>query len=400
LLTLTQIDIASANGLSSPKNPPTIIESNFTLGASYMTFWGEKEYLGWYIDSVSTPLLGEYSSKNPVVADWHIKWMVEHGLSFLYLDFGWIRPGDYMDEYARKGLMKSQYFTLINISLFYFPDAVVGTDWATGESTLYSDFNWLAGNYFSSKQYQKIANQSVVIFPNFSYYPEEWGFEKTRTVFNELRERMYNNYGIKLYIIGAFGPEYSQSFVGELSSILNATTIWGYNTIIDYEHDITYEEYVAKNKLFYDNWVDLSTNLELSFVPMICPGFNNTPYEPTDPFIVKRNLTLFEEICDYSMDYATTPNKMILFFTWNDYHEGTSIEPTVEYEFDYLDKIRKIFTDAPENHFDEYPGHELTHNSNNHLLFGFLVFPILFLIQKSKTKLLKKFEIAKLCPNA
>ncbi|MHA1398523.1 MAG: hypothetical protein ACTSSF_12590 [Candidatus Heimdallarchaeaceae archaeon] len=340
--------------LPEPSQPPIPVWTNFTIGASYMTFWGNTQ-LGWSIPSTHTPLLGEYSSADPIVADWHIKWAVEHGISLFYLDFGWIRPNDYIDRAARYGLMSSSYISLLNICIFYFPDAVVGTNWAGGEDVLYSDFDFLASNYFSSTRYARYNDSQIVIFPNFNIYLDEWGIVKTNNVFGNLKARMLNDYNCNLYIIAAFWPQTDQSTVQALKTIINATTIWGCDTIIDYNEPITYAQYLAKSKTYFDYWGNLTTNIGLPFVPLIAPGFDNTPYNPSDPWIVYRNITLFEEICRYSKYYTTTPFKLDLFFTWNDFHEGTGIEPTKEYKFQYLDVIRKVFTNGTEPHTDEYP---------------------------------------------
>lgn len=333
---------------------PNPVATNYTLAASYMTFWGNTP-LGWSIPSTFTPLLGQYDSEDPVTADWHIKWAVEHGITLFYLDFGWVRPYDYIDRAARMGLMHSSYISYLNICIFYFPDAVVGTSWAGGEEVLYSDFDYLATTYFSFSNYESYNGNLIVILPNFNIYLEEWGTSKTIDVFNNLRTEMLNEYNVTLYIIAAFCPETAQSTVESVLSIVNATTIWGCETILDYNRDITYSEYLAKTKNYFDYWGNLTNNLGIPFAPLIAPGFNNTPYNPNNPRIVYRDIALFEEVCKYSLQYATTPFKLILFFTWNDFHEGTSIEPTQEYGFQYLDVIRKIYTADPEPHNDEFP---------------------------------------------
>ena len=370
---------SSSYTLPLPSNPSIPFSSNFTLGASYMSFWGDT-LLGWTVPTTHTSLLGEYSSSDPIAADWQVKWAVEHGINFFYLDFGWIRPYDYIDEGARDGLLSCSFISYLNISIFYFPDPVVGSSWSGGESVLYADFDFLAQNYFSHSSYASYNESLIVIFTNFNTYIDEWGTSKTIEVFNNLKANMSTDYGVDLYIVAAFWPQTTQSTVQNFLSVVDSATIWGCDTIIDYSNDITFSDYMVKTKNYFDYWGNLTTNIGIPFVPLIAPGFDNTPYNPSDPWIVYRDIVLFEEMCNYSKIYATTPFELILFFTWNDFHEGTAIEPTVEYGFQYLDVIRKVYTNDSGTHVDEYPDIPLVSEFELVGIIGLFSFVIVLII--------------------
>jgi hypothetical protein len=46
---------------------------------------------------------------------------------------------------------------------------------------------------------------------------------------------------------------------------------------------------------------------------------------------------------------------MILVEAWNEWGEGSYIEPHQQFGFGYLDAIREVFTDAPKAHADTTP---------------------------------------------
>lgn len=75
------------------------------------------------------------------------------------------------------------------------------------------------------------------------------------------------------------------------------------------------------------------------FMHMVCPGFNDTGVWGWGggPRIFKRDgLSLLRSTFDHSFDGGP---EIIQFETWNDFNEGTCIEPSLQNGFTYLDAI-------------------------------------------------------------
>ncbi len=85
----------------------------------------------------------------------------------------------------------------------------------------------------------------------------------------------------------------------------------------------------------------------MHFVPLICPGYNNTKYLNMGIIdykaIVTRDLYGFREVCALGREYSSSPHNIVLLFTWNDFNEATSIEPTTDYQYEYLNIIALEF---------------------------------------------------------
>jgi hypothetical protein len=167
-------------------NPRSAVEvsPSFLVGASYMTFWKIEGFGNWALTQYH-PILGQYRSDDPTIASHHILQAREHGISFFYLDFGWIRPSSRCDLAAQNGLLR---------------------------------------------------------------VCEEEG---------------------------------------------------------------------------------------ISFVPLAKPGFNNTPYIRfgQELRVITRDVQRFQWLLGEARNLSSRPLNMVLIFTWNDFNEGTSIEPTTEYGF-------------------------------------------------------------------
>jgi hypothetical protein len=75
----------AAYGIPTPKPA----KADMLVGAYYFPGWNKAEK--WYCiaanPNVQHPLLGYYREGDPDAADWHIKWALEHGVSFFAFDF-------------------------------------------------------------------------------------------------------------------------------------------------------------------------------------------------------------------------------------------------------------------------------------------------------------------------
>ena len=55
------------------------------------------------------------------------------------------------------------------------------------------------------------------------------------------------------------------------------------------------------------------------------------------------------------MPQQSLSSKLLLLDNWNEWSEGHYLAPHREYGFGYLDAVRKVFSDAPEEHVDLIP---------------------------------------------
>ena len=79
------------------------------VGVQSCSLWKEGDaYAGWeYVYPFRDrrkPYLGWYDEGSPEVADWEIKWQVEHGIDFeLYC---WYRPNDAKGQSIKDGILE------------------------------------------------------------------------------------------------------------------------------------------------------------------------------------------------------------------------------------------------------------------------------------------------------
>jgi hypothetical protein len=71
--------------------------------------------------------------------------------------------------------------------------------------------------------------------------------------------------------------------------------------------------------------------------------------------IVGKTPDLFEKMCRASLNYVDTHNHLAIIEAWNEWGEGSFIEPDKQFGFDFLDRVRKVYTGAPDAHTDFVP---------------------------------------------
>ena len=64
---------------------------------------------------------------------------------------------------------------------------------------------------------------------------------------------------------------------------------------------------------------------------------------------------LFEGMCRASLNHIDARNHLAIIEAWNEWGEGGFIEPDKEFGFAFLERVRKVYTDAPDTHTDLVP---------------------------------------------
>jgi hypothetical protein len=97
------------------------------------------------------------------------------------------------------------------------------------------------------------------------------------------------------------------------------------------------------------SWKNGANAQGVSFIPALSPGFNDTlSYQNgrRDWFIARSGSTpeKFSTMINGIKSYADSQNnKMIMIEAWNEFSEGSVIEPTQEWGFGYLQAVKQNF---------------------------------------------------------
>lgn len=335
-----------AKGTYVPEPKPA--KTEYLVGAYY--------YPGWHTASrwaplrdypERKPLLGWYREGDPEVADWHIKWAVEHGINFFLYDWYWDRGHRRLEHALHDGLFHARYQNLIKFSLLYANHNPPG-------SHSREDFEkltqyWIE-NYFKRPNYLTIHGKPLVVIFSSQNPARDMGAEKVKPTFERMRQ-MCREAGL--------GGLYLVACIGNSTNLLQKMKEYGYDAVSGYNWpraDMTAAEIAANRAPFATciegyrrAWDEIAKANVLPLIPPVCGGWDARPWHGEATLVrTGRRPELFERhLRDCKRFLDQRKEKMLFIEAWNEWGEGSYIEPHREYGFGYLEAVRNVF--APQS---------------------------------------------------
>jgi hypothetical protein len=111
--------------------------------------------------------------------------------------------------------------------------------------------------------------------------------------------------------------------------------ITGYNLVMEGKE----VDYLDNVKAKYEEWKQFADTYGLALIPGVQPGFDNR--DSAYVRLERENAEFYKTYWSIAKDLvADYENPMVLVTSFNEWHEGTEIEPSVEYGEEYLDMTK------------------------------------------------------------
>ena len=332
---------------------PEPVRGPYEIGMYYFPGWNDASR--W--DPIRSacfprPVLGYYREGEPEVADWHIKWAVEHGLDFFIYDWYWSQ-GAMQLTHGLDGYFKSRYHRLLKFCLLWANHNAPGT---SSEADLLAVTRFWIENYFERPEYKTVDGKPLMVIFAPGRLREDMGSAAVRAAFDKMRA-LCREAGLPgLYLVAcAWSP-------GEMARLAEE----GYDAVSAY----TYPEAGAHGGLWAP-YADMVTGFEAlwrefraaqkpPYIATVAPGWDNRPWAG-DRALVRYGSTpaKFRTMCENAkrlLDRSKgIESRMLLVEAWNEWGEGAYAEPAGRWQFGYLDALRDVFTNAPQAHLDLGP---------------------------------------------
>jgi hypothetical protein len=299
-------------------------------------------YYPWYIADdwsrhgyVGTPVLGKYGTDAPAVARQHIDWAADAGIDGFFVS--WWGQKHLAARHMRAGFLKAPNLARIKFGLYYEclgllddqdgkQDGVVDFAKPAVLEAMIAHFQHLDREYFSHPQYLKVDGKAVV------------GLYVTRTFRSltvehiaELRQTIRT----PMYLIADeafFGrqvkPETAHNS-GPLFDAYSAYNMFENALVREGESALSYQAREAFP--IFRQWAKSCT-----FIPGIFPTYKDfRGHKPLSGTPAE-----FATLLDAAANIASPDLPMVLLTSYNEWWEGTTIEPAKEYGATYLDVIR------------------------------------------------------------
>ena len=356
----------------------TIDKDEYQLGVYYYPGWKstpEKPYpwadIKKYNDGEREPLQGWYDDGSVAVAENHINAMADHGINFVVYDWYWENQ-KVSGSHAVDAYLMARNNHRVKFALLW--DVLLPAKEGPPQAPVsYADYenivNYWIDNYFARPQYHKVDGKPVVfihfhdeLLANARKFDKDATVGKLLNLANELAKRKGLN---GIYFVASLGsgtpsqmefmPYQGPNFGYSALSSYNLHSGVGPTPVMSHSYpelDVDYSE----------NW---DFNLKWSaaraaqpskdgpvpyFIPMTS-GWDLGPLGGTSsdkehdksvstPETFEKHLLAAKARMD---KYPLQSMKTGMICCWNEFGEGSYIEPTKKYGTQYLERVKKVF---------------------------------------------------------
>jgi hypothetical protein len=344
---------------------PRPVRGKYEVGVYYFPGWKSASQWQPIQDYPERrPVLGWYREGAPEIADWHIKWAVEHGITFFAYDWYWNQGARHLEHALHDGYFQSRYRHLLKFCLLWANHNPPHT--SSVEDCLAVTRYWIE-NYFRRPEHLTYNGAPVIIIFAPDRLTEDLGTAGVKGAFARMRNECK---------AAGFPGLHLAACVGDAAGAHRAAQE-GYDSVTAYTWpgagmggEGFYAPFETLLEGYRRQWDHVGSAGSIPLYPLpVCGGWDSRPWHGENnivrfgrtPQLFKRHLQDALAVSEKSSTAASKASgkagspKAILVEAWNEWGEGSYIEPHAEYGFGYLDAIRDVFTSAPAKHEDATP---------------------------------------------
>lgn len=299
------------------------------------------------------PVLGWYREGDPEVADWHIKWAVEHGITFFAYDWYWSQGARHLEHGLHDGYFNARYRGLLKFCLLWANHNAPKTH-SVADSIAVTRY-WIT-NYFQRPEYYRIEGKPLVVIFSPYNYKNDLGSAEVNRAFAAMREECRKAGLPGLHLAACVGGPHQVD--GEDYDSVTAYN-WPGLGVSGTEKQAPFATLIQS---YQRQWLQF---LESGRLPMLLPisgGWDSRPWHGDSalvrygrtPALFKQHLRDARALLD-QQPARTNLLKSVIIEAWNEWGEGSYIEPHKEFGFQYLEAIREVFAPDASPHADLAP---------------------------------------------
>lgn len=355
--------------VEQPSEPNTA-KTDYLIGAYLYHSWRS---ISQWRRIPDTPLLGWYDVSKPEVADWQIKWAIEHGISYFAYDWYW-QWGKTAHRAGLEAILKSKYIDRIKFCLHQCDEAYMGLtehgrnkgfiDWAVQWDLEYPrDFyhkfteadtvrhqEYVAKRFFAHPSYLRLADgRAVFMLYRYNIYLRAYGIAGMRKWLDDFRI-IAAKYGVDLFFVAAGSCVDERYLEAVAQSGADAITSYNYpwsgaREVIRYGKKMLiglYDEMSDEYEQYWQRFSSIGKQLGLKLIVPLCCGFDNSPWSGT---VIRSGTTpeKFAKHCQRSLPYFDDELKLGVINAFNEWGESSYCEPSKCWGFKMLEAVRSTF---------------------------------------------------------
>lgn len=316
--------------------PQVNITEDVFVGAYYYNY----STADWNKKYTNTPTLGNYSALDPVVMAQHRAWADNGGVDYFIFTWNGTSNDTLLNNF--KGSRTETVKMVINYNTAHLGATNASPLTDAKLTTIINELKTHASKHFNKDYYFKIDNHPVILITPVNLSSSLALSIDYQTVIPAIRAEL-NLAGVDPFIIGEITlgwippQRYSEaikSFDGVVLKDWKADGNYGYDRAVFFQ---------AFTDQAFKNWNDSTTAWGIDYIPCILPGFDDRIMSPTSKnYNIARSADFFTDMCNVAKRNMGI-NHIVIIDSWNNFQYGTTIEPAVEYNTDYLDITKEQF---------------------------------------------------------
>ena len=304
--------------------------------------WYDKEH--WQRGSSDTPLLGFYDSLDQKIIKKHIEWSETYGIDVFKIEYI-----PQFDESIINGILNADLSDKINTKVCLMYDSrlrfeSIGYDKPPYNfddpqisDTFIQDMNHIADNYFGSKNYFNINGRPVL----WIYVARDFTGNYKKTI-QQVRKNLSDK-GYDVYLVGDL-VFWNYRFEG-ISSFDAVSCYSAYGGRLQ-----NTAAFAERLKFLYMIWKTAAQISNRDFIPSSIPAYDDTclskerislPVMSGSPEDFNYQLKVIYNFLD-SVNISPELNQVSIA-TFNEHQEGSSVEPSKEWNFKRIEQIPLVF---------------------------------------------------------
>ena len=349
-----------------PKPQPA--KTDYISLMHYCALWKEGTHWGWKRIEPwpeRRPAIGWYDEGTPEVADWHIKYALEHGVTgFIYC---WYRADlepkieQRLGHAIHEGLLNAQYCDLFTFTIMWENGCAKGVK---DEADLLDNVLpfWIK-NYFTHPSYLKIDNRPVL----FVWQPrillaELGGPEKTKAALDKMREQCRKAGFSGLRVVACMDAAQAKLGADIAASCWDAVTGYGLSpsgvkTVGEDAAGLAYRDHADVLSRYKQTWIDRDASTgDVPDIPNVVMGWDERPWgrvkRGSNSYVKDPKAENFEAACSDAKALVDAKpagrwdSKIVVYDNWTEFGEGHYLEPTSGTGFTFVNAIKRVFCTA------------------------------------------------------
>jgi Glycosyltransferase WbsX len=296
------------------------------------------------------PLLGWYDDGDDAVVSRQLTWMKQYGVTFVIYDWYWLNNnnGVVLEEpikaHLRSDAGASMDFAILWANHFDVPSSLSQFD----EVVRY----WIK-NYFSHTNYYRINGLPVVyMFDPMALHHDALKFNSSGKELLDRAQKIAKASGLRGIYFVACSPAVS-GFVNKMPELgYSAMSAYNYHFGLSgvYDHRRSSWSYKELEDGYSETWAWMVKNGKIPYMIPVTSGWDKRPWggsgdpkhdnSTSTPATFREHLLRARAIVD---KYPQQTMKTVIVCCWNEYGEGSYMEPTDKYGFEYLKQIKDVF---------------------------------------------------------